>query len=387
MRRVQMGVAKKIKNGARKIVLDQAEEARIAAFSAFKSLGVDISKMSRPLLPGVAGDSPQRASGFEDTLVENPQVAAGTAYHGRNMMPLDIRREKLMATASMTVKATEDVSFIVGERDAYNLSVVKSFVEPSPANICPPGKLHNIGQETSQVSAGYADDILHKNVVPDQKESDTGKGNKSDYSNNKVDNQSPTNASNFPGGFDSFLDQWEAENEFFFDVHFSSHSKLSSPILFEVFGLAICWENSPVYYVNLSKDLLSSCKLSICHAVSKSAANDTTKDLNLHEILDVAKSRWNRIAKIMGQKGVKKITWNLKTQIQVFKAPSISVQRLGRLNVDHNKLNGSKLVDGSYILLLPISVHDGIDVCLMAWILWPDEESKYNPNLEKVPSF
>ncbi|GKG00408.1 hypothetical protein Tco_0302098, partial [Tanacetum coccineum] len=38
-RRIQFGVAKKIKNGACKIVLEKAEEARDAAFSAFKALG------------------------------------------------------------------------------------------------------------------------------------------------------------------------------------------------------------------------------------------------------------------------------------------------------------------------------------------------------------
>ncbi|MQL85478.1 hypothetical protein Taro_017980 [Colocasia esculenta] len=31
-----------------------------------------------------------------------------------------------------------------------------------------------------------------------------------------------------------------------------------------------------------------------------------------------------------------------------------------------------------------IIVHDGMDLCLVAWILWPDEESRYSPNLEKV---
>ncbi|XP_038986198.1 helicase and polymerase-containing protein TEBICHI-like isoform X2 [Phoenix dactylifera] len=42
-RRMHLGVAKKIKNGACKIILDQAEEARVAAFSVFKSLGVHVS--------------------------------------------------------------------------------------------------------------------------------------------------------------------------------------------------------------------------------------------------------------------------------------------------------------------------------------------------------
>lgn len=62
-RRLQLGVAKKIKNGARKIVLEKAEEARIAAFSAFKSLGLDIPQISRPLFSTL----PENSSGQEAT--------------------------------------------------------------------------------------------------------------------------------------------------------------------------------------------------------------------------------------------------------------------------------------------------------------------------------
>ncbi|GJZ59707.1 hypothetical protein Tco_0615523 [Tanacetum coccineum] len=49
-RRIQFGVAKKIKNEARKIVLEKAEEARDAAFSAFKALGVTTKKV-KPFIP------------------------------------------------------------------------------------------------------------------------------------------------------------------------------------------------------------------------------------------------------------------------------------------------------------------------------------------------
>ncbi|KAL4607393.1 hypothetical protein ACB092_09G170400 [Castanea dentata] len=35
-------------------------------------------------------------------------------------------------------------------------------------------------------------------------------------------------------------------------------------------------------------------------------------------------------------------------------------------------------------MLSPVNVKDGIDVCIVAWILWPDEERNSNPNLEKV---
>ncbi|XP_059445323.1 helicase and polymerase-containing protein TEBICHI-like [Corylus avellana] len=54
--RVQLGEAKKIKSGARKIVLDKAEEARIVAFSAFKSLGFDFPHFSQPILSTVTED-------------------------------------------------------------------------------------------------------------------------------------------------------------------------------------------------------------------------------------------------------------------------------------------------------------------------------------------
>ena len=56
-RRIHVGVAKKIKKGAHKIVLEKAEEARVAAFSAFKSLGLEVPQFSQPLFP-IAGGSP-----------------------------------------------------------------------------------------------------------------------------------------------------------------------------------------------------------------------------------------------------------------------------------------------------------------------------------------
>lgn len=56
---MQFGIAKKIKNGARKIVLEEAEAARLAAFSAFKSLGVEVPQFMAPQLPSIE-DSPTR---------------------------------------------------------------------------------------------------------------------------------------------------------------------------------------------------------------------------------------------------------------------------------------------------------------------------------------
>ncbi|MQL99086.1 hypothetical protein Taro_031807 [Colocasia esculenta] len=36
------------------------------------------------------------------------------------------------------------------------------------------------------------------------------------------------------------------------------------------------------------------------------------------------------------------------------------------------------------LIQVSIIVNDGMNLCLVAWILWPDEESRYSPNLEKV---
>ncbi|KAF5948402.1 hypothetical protein HYC85_014359 [Camellia sinensis] len=62
-RRIQLGVAKKIKNGARKIVLDKAEEARVATFIAFKSLGLDVPQLPQPVLKA-AGDATQKEADY-----------------------------------------------------------------------------------------------------------------------------------------------------------------------------------------------------------------------------------------------------------------------------------------------------------------------------------
>lgn len=107
----------------------------------------------------------------------------------------------------------------------------------------------------------------------------------------EISDKGPTKASNFTGGFDFFFDHWGAVGEFYFDVHFFKQLQLQQQpfIVFEVAGLAICCENSPVYYVNFSKDLVTSGKLNIC------------------DIRVVAPSIWKRIVKIMGQGGARKI--------------------------------------------------------------------------------
>ncbi|KAH6760624.1 mammalian DNA polymerase-like protein [Perilla frutescens var. frutescens] len=160
----------------------------------------------------------------------------------------------------------------------------------------------------------------------------------------------PVNATSVPGGLDSFLDLLDATTEFFFDIHFTKKSELNSTAPFEIHGIAICWENSPVYYLSIPKDLSCYNSKGDDHSLGR-------KDVlppNLQ--VEMAKKRWTRIGAIMGKKDVRKFTWNLKVQIQVLKHPAASVHKFS-------------------------TPHGGIRS--LAWILSPDEEKSSCPNLEK----
>ncbi|CDY23339.1 BnaA08g12070D [Brassica napus] len=104
--------------------------------------------------------------------------------------------------------------------------------------------------------------------------------------------------------------------------------------------------------------------------------------LGTQNMLDVIKARWNRISKIMGNEETRKFTWNLKNQIQVLKSPAISIQRCARLNIAE-VVRDHELVDGSWLVMLPLRISHTIDMSIVSWILWPDEERHSNPNIDK----
>lgn len=284
---MHLGIAKKIKNGARKIVLDQAEEARLVAFAAFKSLGLNVPQVSKPLLRQISDSSKS-----ENEPSKTPQSSKS-------------------------------------ENEVVN---------------CLP-----------TTSDGQKEGICERNA---------------NCTNNATQGaascKGPINAANFSGGFNSFLSLWAQASKFYFDLHFMKRSDQSSGTIFEIIGLAVCWEDSPVCYCNFSKDLFPACD-------------------DVNKTLEVAKLRWHKIVGIMGRADVRKITWNLKTQIQALKSPVVSIQRLGRLGITQfNQSHGIEFIDNSHVKLPPILLCDATDMSLGAWILWPDEESKAAPNLDKV---
>ncbi|XVF35495.1 hypothetical protein REPUB_Repub18cG0150400 [Reevesia pubescens] len=379
-RHMQFGVAKKIKNGARKIVLDKAEEARAAAFSAFKSLGYSVPQFSQPLMlnggPGVqeaatttvGDDSPGSVVGVEQIehvlakpLAETSKNLKKVSSANEGIMLTKASADNLVASAEANLDATLQRNLGM-ENPAVSVEGPVTGNEVNAAvDQCRSIKMATVSGSLDQLHGRLSEDLCVGNV-----DNACGKG--------------PLNAVNTPGGFDSFLELWETAMEFYFDIHFNRRSEPNSVAPFEINGIAICWESSPVYYVNLPKDLLwldnrKNNFLSTC------ASSDKHNSLPAEHLLEMAKVRWKRIGDIMGRSGVRKVTWNLKVQIQVLKSPAISVQRFGGMYLGGKDM-GLEIIDNS-CLLPPVLVNDGIDMCIAAWVLWPDEERSSIPNLEK----
>lgn len=388
-RGVQMGVAKKIKNGARKIVLDKAEEARVAAFSAFKSLGFNVPQLAPPMLGPVASDSSRleaggTSSGSDASNTNNSFVDVNhmdrsghdpLANERKDMEKTpcnDVMAEEKLRTAmscSMTIeKPVTPVESSLTTRGGFNVTL-KSTENTVTATS---SKLQNTNDRTGLhdrfLSHGTKEQFCTENMVIGKMDNPCQRG--------------PINAACSPGGFDSFLDLWDSTLEFYFDIHYNKRLELNSAAPFEIHGIAICWENSPVHYINLPKDLLMVDNREVDN-ISLSARGNKHKFSSSKTDLEIVRHRWSRITKIMGKKDGRKFSWNLKTQIQVLKKPAVSVQRFGCLDNIGNHLELS-VVDNSHVLLPPIHVKDAIDLCIVSWILWPDEERSSSPNLEKV---
>lgn len=374
-RKIQAGVAKKIKNGARKIVLEKAEEARVAAFSAFKSLGLDVAHFSRPL------EAPQKestsSSGEESTssypflqhsknTLDSPAV--GDRLEGdKPIEPLPAGSvEKNSAGNALSEMHKKKLVLLDRCTNLVNNEVpVTNSFSSNPKGLIP-HKSTDIGDVKNQLKEHEhvrEQQPENKNMCPESRENKPEKG--------------PVNAVSVPGGLDSFLDLLDATNEFFFDLHFTKRSELNSTAPFEIHGIAICWENSPVYYLSIPKDLSRYNSKGDDHSLG-------SKDVlppNLQ--VEMAKKRWTRIGAIMGKKDVRKFTWNLKVQIQVLKRPAASVHKFSTPHGGIKSL-GLDLIDNSHFMFSPAHVRNAIDLCVVAWILSPDEEKSSCPNLEKV---
>lgn len=402
-RRIHLGVAKKIKNGARKIVLDKAEEARIVAFSAFKSLGFSVPQFSRPLLSNTSGNlvgqDASTLSGDDTNIVlcveQRDHAPSNLSIEGSKnsgKVNLGSGGDKLLKTidvglvASAEVNSTSPMQCNDGAENPTvtieKSSTLRTELDATSdcnknADAIPSTQLEQNDDGTRMydrnIDSRLWDKYTRENLWSDKKGSACENG--------------PVNASNTSGGFDSFLDLWDTTQEFYFDIHYNKRLEVNSVTPFEILGIAICWENSPVYYVNLPKDLLWSDNQRNEY-LPIGAAGEKNNIQPPENWLETVRQRWNRIGEIMGKRKVRKFTWNLKGQIQVFKSAVVSIRRFGSLNLPGKNLgpDSPELINSSCFLLSPITIKEGIDMCIVAWILWPDEERSSNPNLEKVNS-
>lgn len=364
-RKVQLGVAKKIKNGARKIVLEKAEEARVAAFSAFKSLGLDVAQFSQPFMApqkeATSSSGEESTSSFallqhSKTILDPPLLEDRHADGEKAIDPPpagSVKAKSGVPTQGemlMEKPGFPDHQFNTTD---YSTSITTNCISNIKGFAPHPLK--------------YAGDI--ENQLK-------GVGDHQSKNENKQE-KGPVNAVSFLGGLGSFLDLWSAKTEFFFDIHFTKKSEFNNIAPFELHGIAICWENSPVYYLNIPKDLS-------CHACKGNDNSIGIKDtLTPNLRVEVAKKRWDRIGAIMGRKDVKKFTWNLKIQIEVLKRAAVSVHNFCSPRGGIKSL-GLDLIDNSYFMFSSVHVRNAIDMSVVSWILSPDEEKSSCPNLEKV---
>lgn len=381
-KRIQLGVAKKIKNGARKIVLEKAEEARIAAFSACKSLGLNVPHFSRPLSLAAA----QNATGQEVAttfsrdetssrfagLVEKEHLSVEASGNSRKVA-LEAAGEKLTKASEGGLAASNEVNSITALQHNSGAENPALPIQGS-ATVGLDLSLNINGIKTGTGTRTL--DAHHDLEVQGRAKRDPCPVNK-----DSACKKGPTNAVNTPGGFDGFLDLWAAAQEFYFDIHYNKRSEMNSAAPFEIHGLAICWENSPVYYISLPKDLLWSNDKRKNNLLACGSSNENEIPPPEHW-LEMMNQRWKRIGEIMQKTDVRKFTWNLKVQLQVLKCAAVSIQRFGFLNLV-GKMD-LKLIDSLYLLLSPVHMTDGTDLSIVTWILWPDEERSSSPNLEKV---
>ncbi|XP_075107854.1 helicase and polymerase-containing protein TEBICHI-like isoform X1 [Nicotiana tabacum] len=376
-RRIQLGVAKKIKNGARKIVLDKAEEARLAAFSAFRSLGLDVPTLAQPVISTAAGHNARKEA---STSSAEGSTSSFVSLENANQVlcTLSLERSKEVNATNSDSGGDNSKRKTVADKEAFHIEGSNGLsgelnetthhidnAKTSPTTL----KIKGI-----EGGGTYGD---HNHVRKLQCEG-------GEICNGRVKEASekgPMNATAVAGGFESFLGLWEAAGEFYFDVHFSKKSALNSIAPFEIYGIAICWEDSPVYYVNLPRDLFWSNSRRKSQS-SPITCGDTGSALPPKLQWEIAIERWNRISTIMRKKDIKKFTWNLKVQIQVLKHPTVSIQRFGGLS-HLVKTVGVDLIENNCFLLSPVPVQDAIDLCIVAWILWPDEEKGSSPSIEK----
>ncbi|KAJ7544985.1 hypothetical protein O6H91_09G101700 [Diphasiastrum complanatum] len=370
--RIRLGATRKIKNAARQIVLERAEEARVAAFTAVQALGIAASDaLSRPISMVVVPD----AEDIDDSFV----VEAQRDSPDRNKKSFEETEKESSGfrvwKSAISNKNTNAIeSKVVEVRQSCNLEQKVCKGDEVGADI----SKRNLMDDASAVFGGSG--IAHVN-------------SELAHEGTKIEqlDKGPTDVDRLVGGFQEFFKKWQAVDEFFFDLHFKEYHASLTEKCFEINGMAICWQSSPVYYVSLVNNYRAPINQSNVSAGEAKLANDADclstdvrKDLVSGTEKEMVVSRWNDIRSIFQAQCIKKVVWDLKPQLHVLKLPIAHISGPNHAAEERaDEMEDSQKND--VIFLIPIELEEPfIDVRVAAWLLWPDEESNRRSTLEQM---
>jgi DNA polymerase theta len=381
---MQMGVARKIKNGARRIALDRAEEARVAAFAAYEALGVKVPIGLATTIVPATDDEAAEASAYTSTnLVEGPNINDVVRF---TEVPLRVQQSEPTGSFAANQRTSNEPGSKESE-SAQNQGSPKNDVskEPNilqqdmgsgPLSGCP--QPEPLKSEVAISDKGFlftGSLVLEEKVAVDIVVADVV----------EEPTRGPVDVDNLPGGFEAFLTQWQSVDEFAFDLYHRSQSNGTLPEIFEIVGIAVCWKNSPVYYVNfLALDKFPSegpCDPMHVNLITPSGETPTSVT---DDTWNATQTRWRKVGDMLSKSGARKIGWDIKSQLHALKSPGLFVPSLKQAG----KVNGVSDLKARELQLSPLPplkvVEPVVDIRVAAWLLWPDEESSQTISLEQV---
>lgn len=381
---MQMGVARKIKNGARRIALDRAEEARVAAFAAYEALGVKVPiGLATTIVPATHDEAAEASAYTSTNLVEGPNINDVVRF---TEVPLRIQQSEPTGSIAANQRTSNEPGSKESE-SAQNQGSPKNDVSKEP-NILQQdmgiGSLSGCPQPEPLKSEVAISDkgflftgslVLEEKVAVDIVVADVV----------EEPTRGPVDVDNFPGGFEAFLTQWQSVDEFAFDLFHRSQSNGTLPEIFEIVGIAVCWKNSPVYYINfLALHKFPSegpCDPMHVNLITPSGETPTSVT---DDTWNAIQTRWRKVGDMLSKSGARKIGWDIKSQLHALKSPGLFVPSLKQAG----KVDGVSDLKARELQLSPLPplkvVEPVVDIRVAAWLLWPDEESSQTISLEQV---
>lgn len=445
----QIGIARKIKNGARQITLDRAEEARKAAFSAFQALGFQVPAALAMPFPPATDDALQMGAALASSVAipvvvsTSMPVIEGADTSLTHPLPVNIpyqdREESKEKIYRSFAGPKEDIlrTEVNGNGDCFRveeghskeigMETVSEFaIATSSSGLQVPCSMIEIGieevkhEQLSNIQTANLELQMKKDnclpahellpVLTNYHQSDVvhmhnGSDAAALFSGSLVAKgedvevlpiqseepfKGPVDVDKIPGGFNKFWEKWNAVEEFAFDLYCKVPATEVTTKLIEVEGMALCWRDSPVYYVSFSRgqkpldgsapDVGKSDVLVMANSTSINAVTCLGE-----EAWSLARMRWEKASEVFLKAGVKKVAWDVKGQLHALTNPGFHVplqhQDNGKsLVVFDSKPNPVQL---RAFPALKVQEHL-VDVRVAAWLLWPDEESAQTFSLEQV---